>query len=80
MKGKQKSVKRAWLVIQQGGASGEYYPNLYDTKREAVLFRRACANAAYNTSEPIKLPATLAGHPALLELVADVIIGMSSLL
>lgn len=50
-----------YLVIQEGGSSAELYPHLFDRRREAEVYRVACAKeGAYRTTPLIKVPARLA--------------------
>ena len=57
------SAATCFVVIQEGGSTGELYLNAYDTIEEAESFRRSCAEAAYQTSEPLEVPVDLADHP-----------------
>jgi len=67
------SEPTCFVVIQEGGSSGELYLNTYNTVQDATDFRRSCATAAYRTSEPIEVPVSLADHPAFAE-VAEAIV------
>lgn len=52
------------LVIQEGGSTGEYYPNLYDNEADASQFRINCTvDGSYRTTPPVAVPADLASHP-----------------
>lgn len=43
----------AYIVVQQGGASGEFYVHGFDTIAEVTKYRASAAAAAYQTTAPI---------------------------
>ena len=47
------------LVLQQGGSTTEWYAKLFNTSRDAQAHVRSCAEAAYATTTPVRLPKTL---------------------
>ena len=49
--------KTMLIVVQEGGATGEYYAHAFDTPKAAAKFRRSCARAAYRTTAPVMAPA-----------------------
>jgi len=55
--------KKAYAVIQEGGATGEVYLNIYDKKKDARKFIKSCDKVSYRTSGIIPLPATLLSNP-----------------
>lgn len=52
----------AFVVVQEGGSSGELYIHSSPSEEDAVAFRESCADAAYRTSGVIEVPAALAAH------------------
>lgn len=70
-------VKAGFIVLQQGGSSGEVYVHMFDTTDQVTAFRESCDEAAYQTSEPIDLPE---GFPSevfdLLEKVAQAAVNL----
>lgn len=54
--------KAAYAVVQEGGATGEIYVHVYDSRDDAEAFRVSCAEASYRTSDLIELPGGLAAH------------------
>jgi hypothetical protein len=54
------STKKLYLVIQQGGSSREMYVHAHGTLTEARKDRKSCEKASYQTTEPIRVPETLA--------------------
>lgn len=45
-----------FIVVQEGGSTGEFYVHGFDTNKQAHSYRRKAARASYNTSMPIKVP------------------------
>ncbi|QIS06775.1 hypothetical protein F5X71_34695 [Nocardia brasiliensis] len=46
----------AFVIIQEGGASGEYYLSVWGTEEEAETFRVDCATEeAYRTTDPVEM-------------------------
>jgi hypothetical protein len=65
------NANTVWLVIQEGGATGEFYANVYDTYIDAWTFRVDCAeNGAYRTTLPTGIPAQLADDECFLKVAA----------
>ena len=52
-----RTQKTVLVVVQEGGATGEYYAHSFNTRRDAAGFRRSCARAAYRTTAPVEVPA-----------------------
>jgi len=48
------------LIIQQGGSSGEMYPHMFDTSRDANRYRASAGRSSFNTSEPVVVRPRLA--------------------
>lgn len=48
-----------YLVVQQGGASHEFYLHTFDSISDARAYRRSAEQATYATSPPIPIPARL---------------------
>lgn len=48
-----------YLVVQQGGASHEFYLHTFASRSDARAYRRSAEQASYATSEPIPIPARL---------------------
>lgn len=53
---------KAFVVVQQGGSSGEVYIHSSETREDAEAFRVSCEEGAYQTSEVIEVSAALAAH------------------
>lgn len=49
----------AFLYIQEGGSSTEYYTHVFNTRKQAERMRKSAARAAYRTSEIIEIPANV---------------------
>lgn len=69
--------KATYIIVQQGGASTEFYVCAYSSVAEANEARVACAKGAYKTTPPMKIDARLADlgeafYGALEEIVAAV--------
>lgn len=62
-----------YVVVQAGGSSTETYASTFDTERDAAKFRRSSADAAYNTSDPVTVPKSLAIHPRFGVVVQDIL-------
>jgi hypothetical protein len=45
----------AYVFVQEGGSSGEYYLKVYDTKKDASKGQRGCAKAAYRTTDTVEM-------------------------
>ena len=45
-----------FVVVQEGGSTGEFYVHGFDTNKQAHNYRRSAGRASYNTSMPIKVP------------------------
>jgi len=60
-------TNEGYLVVQQGGSSSEVYLHTFDTYEQARNYRRSCERAAYNTSKPVRIPAELEQHLAVVE-------------
>lgn len=58
-----KKGKWAYYVVQRGGSSGELFLIGYNTLAAAKCFRKSCAEAAYKTSEPVRVSRELADQP-----------------
>lgn len=69
--------KEVFLVVQQGGASNEFYVHTFDSREEADAYREDAADAAYNTSEPIVVPV---GIEKYLQTVDDIIAAVTDLI
>lgn len=69
--------KDVFLVVQQGGASNEFYVHTFDTRKEANAYRKSAADASYNTTEPIVVPT---GMEEYLTTVDDIIAALTDLL
>lgn len=54
------TLQPAYIVVQQGGSSGELYVHSHRSVAEAVKDRKSCAEAAYMTSAIIEVPAVVA--------------------
>jgi len=52
-----------YVVLQEGGSTGELYTRVYDDEADANESVQSCSDAAYNTSAPVAIPASLANHP-----------------
>ena len=50
-------AKTVLVVVQEGGATGEYYAHAFGTRKDTATFRRSCARASYRTTEPVEVPA-----------------------
>jgi hypothetical protein len=48
-----------YVVVQEGGSSGELYVHGFWTMKEARAFKRSAAEASYETTEPMLVPGTL---------------------
>jgi hypothetical protein len=46
----------AYALIQEGGSSQELYLHVHDTLEEAEADRLECADASYQTTDPIEMP------------------------
>lgn len=65
-----------YLVIQQGGASHEFYLHTFDSISDARAYRRSAEQATYATSDPIPIPARLERDLAAVEAVVAAAIAM----
>lgn len=45
-----------FVVVQMGGSTGEFYIHAFDTVKSANAYIKSAARAAYECSEPIKVP------------------------
>lgn len=45
-----------FVVVQMGGSTGEFYVHAFDTVKAANGYIKSAARAAYECSEPIKVP------------------------
>jgi hypothetical protein len=52
-------AKTIWLVVQQGGASGEWYAGTYNSKKEADRAIKNHKRATYNCIGPYEIPSEL---------------------
>ncbi|WP_016894087.1 hypothetical protein [Mycobacteroides abscessus] len=50
------SDSEAYVFIQQGGASNEYYVHAYNTRSQAAQARKSCRKATYATSAIYPVP------------------------
>ena len=50
------SANLRFLVVQEGGSSGEFYLHTFASEAAAVAFRLSAAHASYRTTPPIALP------------------------
>ena len=53
------TIAPIYLVLQQGGSSGEWYATTYDTKKAAKAAVASHRRATYTSAGPFKLPAGL---------------------
>ncbi|MEY2152324.1 hypothetical protein AB7849_15570 [Rhodanobacter sp. 115] len=64
----------AYLVVQEGGTSGELYVLAGESREEAEDLRAGCSQASYRTSAVIEVPAVLAAHgETLYELIEEIL-------
>lgn len=61
-----------FLILQEGGSSGEGYAHVYYTESEARYARIDSAKGAYNTSDIIKVPGLIAKQPGFMNFIAEV--------
>jgi hypothetical protein len=67
-----------WLVIQEGGSSGEHYPTLYTNRDDAKADEYGHREATYRSTHPIPVKAEMRdgqawiAEPDLIELVKAV--------
>jgi hypothetical protein len=54
-----KKRKSIWLVIQEGGSTGEWYPGTYNSRKTALMAIGGHAKASYRSIGPIKVPPSL---------------------
>lgn len=68
-----------YVVVQEGGSSGELYVHSYETRADAKAFRKSChEQGSYRTSEDIiEVPASLANHPMFFEF-AEMLVGATA--
>ncbi len=68
-------AKPAYVVIQEGGSSGEIYVHAADSEAAAEDFRESCRDeGGYRTSDVIEVPAALAAQgEALYALLEEVL-------
>jgi len=62
----------AYLVGQEGGASGEFYPYLFDSLEHAEEYLDSADSAGYNTTTPVAVPENLARDANFLAVVGAV--------
>jgi hypothetical protein len=70
----QAQSRPAFLVIQEGGSSAEFYVHAHDSFENAEDDRTDCARDAYRTSPIVEVPGALAAHGEVFyELIEDII-------
>jgi hypothetical protein len=61
-----------FLVLQEGGSTGELYPHIFDSPEDAQAYRQDCTvNGAYRTSPVVEVPAALAANEGLIGVLED---------
>ncbi len=64
----------SYLLIQEGGSTGELYVHAHDTREAAEADRVSCADeGSYRTSEIVEVPADLANHPKFYDVVEQLV-------
>lgn len=49
-------IRMSFLVLQEGGSTGELYVHTFEGRGDANAFRRSAARAAYRTTRPLLIP------------------------
>lgn len=66
--------KPAFVLIQEGGSSTEYYVHAWDTRTEAEQDRINCTrDGSYRTSEIVEVPGAIANQPGFYDAVAEIV-------
>lgn len=61
-----------FLVLQEGGSTGELYAHCFDSPEDAQSYRQDCTvNGAYRTSPVVEVPAALAATEAFIAVLED---------
>ena len=64
----ESAEKAVYVVVQEGGSSEELYVYSFDSDEDASAYRLdAWASGSYRTAPTVKVPASLAAHPAFFE-------------
>lgn len=58
----KREVGEHWVVLQQGGSSGEFYVHAHATREDAEADILSCKRSTYNATDPIQVPAELCIH------------------
>lgn len=67
-------TEKAWLCLQQGGSSTEWYAYASADLAEVETFRRDCQeNGAYSTTCSVEIPAEALGNRVLLFDIAEAV-------
>lgn len=67
------SAEVEYVLVQEGGSSGEVYIHSHDTLENAERDRQSCRSASYPTTAPVEVPRTLATHPAFFPAVEQIV-------
>ena len=66
-------MRRAvYLIVQEGGTTGELYVHTHNNRRSAEKDRVSCAGAGYRTTPVIRVPRALADTPRFYEILEAV--------
>lgn len=72
--GFEPEVVPAFIVIQEGGSSGELYAHAFNTNTDAENYRRVASEEwGYRTTAPLPVPSSLVDHPAFLEMAEELV-------
>lgn len=64
----------AFVLVQEGGSSTEYYIHAWDTQSQAEQDRINCAkNGAYRTSDIVEVPGAIANQPGFYDAVGELV-------
>lgn len=66
-----KSLPKTFVVIQEGGSSGELYASLFDNKRQVSAYQRSCEKSAYRTTVGVEVPGLIGLLPGFNEVAQE---------
>lgn len=62
-----------FVVIQEGGSSGEVYVHTLNSRAHATAYRASAGEGAYRTSAVVEVPASLLDHPDFQRVAEDLV-------
>ena len=65
---------KVFVVVQEGGSTGEAYVCTFDTEKEADAHRESCSTeGSYRTTPPIEVDVAIADAPGFCDAVAEIV-------